>query len=230
MDFIFIINPDLNNNMLKLGIHFSKNMHTQHSTEDTLLSALNLQNPQNWIRLRRFTTDGLNYHDYAALNSDLSARIRTENGKIKDIALMPHTVLHDIYLQEVYTSGRPWNAQGQTTLTTDLKSHEFIFGIAPDQKEQTTCVLITPAIYFERTGKLWEGSVDLSNQLPNSIKNVAYGTYESTTLTFSEIKQELIKRGFIEADPLSLYHSDILEMAQIQTNESEHPVGLDLID
>jgi hypothetical protein len=191
--------------------------HVEDPSVDNALSTL--AKPEAWIRLRRFRENDMIVRDYAAIGTTIAARVRSQHGVITDIAIMPYQTLEDLYLDEIYSPGRPWNQAGASDNTKNLKPQEFVFGMSTHQPESEKCVLITPATYFERTGNLWPTLLNIQKLLPSQLEHKTPGTYQIKGEDFEAIKDLLIHAGFIEADPLSFYHQESIELEEIQRHE-----------
>lgn len=169
-----------------------------------------LQDPKAWKRVQKFRdAEGLTIRDYFAAGTDVTARVRERGGKIIDVALMTMESINKIRHRDSFVKGRLWDVgQTEDTSRATLRASEFAFGMAKTQDAAAPCLMITPVVYFRRTGQAWEQDHTIEHLLPSWLKKKSPGVYETDGRDYESIAEELIDCGLIELDALSDYHED----------------------
>jgi hypothetical protein len=180
-----------------------------------------LSNPKAWSRTRKYKNSNDEViRDYHARGTEYAARVTEKQGCIVSMIILSHDALAVLHERDVHVPGRPWSfSSGATGEAHNLKPQELVFGIAEQQENPAMCLLITPALYFARTGDLWPAPLQARHLLPSWINMLAAGVYQTDGRPYADIKSALLDRGFIESDVLSATHQESLEIGAIVTDD-----------
>jgi hypothetical protein len=116
---------------------------------------------------------------------------------------------------------RPWNEKAAelATMTEEelaankktLSGKEFLFsGSYIDA--QVGCIMhVTPKSYFDKHGEMWKnGDLDIQDILPQDIKYVSPGVYQTRSREWMSLYHDMSGRGFSESMAFQLYMNSVL--------------------
>ena len=111
---------------------------------------------------------------------------------------------------------RPWNAEAPLLahLTDEereenekaINAKEFIFSGSWNHENRITTIYIQPKEYFKEWKDFWnDESLPIGHLLPEHLKEVEPGVYETKSQNYNDMTFELCKRGFEESNALRLW-------------------------
>lgn len=111
---------------------------------------------------------------------------------------------------------RPWNAEASLLphLSDEereenekaIRAKEFVFSGSWNHEKRLTTIYIQPKEYFLQWKDFWnDESLPIKHLLPDHLKEVEPGVYETKSLNYNDLTFDLCKRGFEESNALRLW-------------------------
>lgn len=110
---------------------------------------------------------------------------------------------------------RPWNAEAHLIehLTDEereenekaINAKEFIFSGSWNHETRTTTIYITPETYFKEWKEFWNEPLPIRHLIPDHLKEVEPGVFESKSQNYNDLTFHLCQRGFQESMALRLW-------------------------